>query len=154
MSTQQPEALRLAVDLEAFFISEEVHATKARAIAAELRRLHARVQDLQAELVKEASRTAEEKLRADQMTEQHRMQAAMHSEARHALTQQERKPLTDEQIRGRYEQKHREWLAALVLDENQKAAKRCKASKDRDFVLWLSGVRHAERAHGIQEKQG
>lgn len=40
MSTTKPEALRLAAGLESIFISEEVHATKAQAIAAELRRLH------------------------------------------------------------------------------------------------------------------
>lgn len=40
MSTTQPLALRLAAGLESIFISEELHATKAQAIAAELRRLH------------------------------------------------------------------------------------------------------------------
>ena len=39
--------------------------------------LRARIESLQAELVAEAARTAEEKLRADQMTEQHRMQCNM-----------------------------------------------------------------------------
>lgn len=37
------------------------------------------------QLVKEAARTAEEKLRADRMIEQHRMQAAMNAEARAEL---------------------------------------------------------------------
>ena len=99
MSPTQPLALRLAAGLESIFISEEVHATKAQAIAAELRRLHQSEREgwrhaneleqerkrLRAELVKEAARTASEKLRADQMTEQHRMQAAMNTEARAQL---------------------------------------------------------------------
>lgn len=106
MSTIQPHALRLAAGLESIFISEEVHATKAQAIAAELRRLHqseregwrhaseleqerkrlhARIADLESQLVKEAARSADEKRRADQMTEQHRMQAAMNAEARAKL---------------------------------------------------------------------
>lgn len=38
--TPQPEALLLAIDLDGIFISEEIHATKAKRIAAELRRLH------------------------------------------------------------------------------------------------------------------
>ena len=85
MSTTKPEALRLAEGLESIFISEEIHATKAQKIAAELRRLHARIADLESQLVKEAARSADEKRRADQMTEQHRMQAAMNAEARAKL---------------------------------------------------------------------
>ena len=54
---------------------------------------YARIAELEAELVHEAQRTAAEKLRADQMTEQHRMQAAMNSEARAKLAQfRESKP--------------------------------------------------------------
>jgi hypothetical protein len=41
--------------------------------------------DLQAQLVKEAARTAEEKLRADQISKQHDMQAKMHQEAARKL---------------------------------------------------------------------
>ena len=40
---------------------------------------------LQAQLVKEAARTAEEKLRADQMSKQHDMQSKMHQEAMRKL---------------------------------------------------------------------
>ena len=43
---------------------------------------YVRIAQLEAELVREAQRTASEKLRADQMTSQHRMQAAMAAEAR------------------------------------------------------------------------
>lgn len=43
---------------------------------------YVRIAELEAELVREAQRTASEKLRADQMTSQHRMQAAMAAEAR------------------------------------------------------------------------
>lgn len=54
----------------------------------------------QDELVEEAKRTAAEKLRADQMTEQHRMQSAMNAEARGELAQlrEKRQPQSDEQI--------------------------------------------------------
>lgn len=50
--------------------------------------LRTRIARLEAELVTEAGRTAQQKLRADQMTEQHRMQAAMNSEARKALVEE------------------------------------------------------------------
>lgn len=50
MSTTKPEALRLAEGLESIFISEEIHATKAQKIAAELRRQHARIADLESQL--------------------------------------------------------------------------------------------------------
>ena len=50
--------------------------------------LRARIARLEAELVAEAGRTAQQKLRADQMTEQHRMQAAMNAEARKALVEE------------------------------------------------------------------
>ena len=40
MSAHQPEVLKWAAYLEGFFISEEVSASTARKIAAELRRLH------------------------------------------------------------------------------------------------------------------
>ena len=42
------EALRLAIDLESIFISEDVHTNKAKRIAAELRRLAAVEQELEA----------------------------------------------------------------------------------------------------------
>lgn len=68
---KQPDALSLADDLEA----PSLWPTDIRNVAAaELRRLHAENSAQRAELVAEAARTAEEKLRADQMTEQHRMQ--------------------------------------------------------------------------------
>ena len=47
-----------------------------------------RAMEAEAQLVTEASRTAAEKRRADQMAEQHRMQAAMHAEARQALVEE------------------------------------------------------------------
>lgn len=50
--------------------------------------LRTRIARLEAELVTEAGRTAQQKLRADQMTEQHRMQAAMNAEARKALVEE------------------------------------------------------------------
>ncbi len=90
----QPEALRLADEYEyEGFIGKHQFAREewCRKAALELRRLHAEnaslstgydaarleIKSLQAELVKESARTAAEKLRADQMTAQHRMQCEM-----------------------------------------------------------------------------
>lgn len=50
MSTKKSKALELAAYFDGFFISEEVHAGKAQETAAELRRLHARVVELEANL--------------------------------------------------------------------------------------------------------
>ena len=62
-------------------------------------RLMARVRELETQLVKEASRTAEEKLRADQMSQQHDTQAALNREARAQLAaKQERKPLSEDDV--------------------------------------------------------
>ena len=83
MTNQQgvPEALRLADALEFRTTSwpDKVFA------AAELRRLHALTEIQQQELISESHRTAEQKLRADQMTRQHADQAAMNREARAKL---------------------------------------------------------------------
>lgn len=68
---KQPEALRLADWCDAN--SSGAYRTSSEA-AAELRRLHAENIAQRSELVAEAARTAEEKLRSDQMTDQHRMQ--------------------------------------------------------------------------------
>ena len=61
-----------------------------------------RIAELEAELVREAQRTAAEKLRADQMTEQHRMQSAMNAEARGELAQlrEKRHPFSECQWRA------------------------------------------------------
>lgn len=72
---KQPEALRLADLLEYISNNSEDSWQAFDEAAAELRRLHAQNTEQRAELVAEAARTAEEKLRADQMTEQHRMQS-------------------------------------------------------------------------------
>ena len=53
--------------------------------ADELRHLHAENEALKRELIKEAARTAAEKRRADQMSLQHSMQAALNREAREKL---------------------------------------------------------------------
>lgn len=83
---QQPEALRLAVEFEE---CEEINAIPSindiEKAAKELRRLHAENEALKRELIKEASRTAAEKRRADQMSLQHSMQAALNREAREQL---------------------------------------------------------------------
>ena len=92
MSGQQ-EALRLAQALE------YCDASVARQAINELRRLHTEnaslstgydaarleIKSLQAELVKESARTAAEKLRADQMTAQHRMQCNLRRELEEML---------------------------------------------------------------------
>ena len=41
----------------------------------------ARIAELEAQLIAEAARTAEQKLRADQLEQQHAMQAKMHAQA-------------------------------------------------------------------------
>lgn len=102
MTTQtqpvQPEALRLAAWLNEG-AWHNITLGDVNAAGRELCRQHARIAELEAELVREAQRTAAEKQRADQMTEQHRMQAAMNSEARAELAQlRESKPLSDCQI--------------------------------------------------------
>ena len=116
-SMNRTEALRLADALsQGRYLTTDAGNPIAEA-AAELRRLHARIAELEAkasenywllyamkeqelwyqdELVEEAKRTAAEKLRADQMTEQHRMQSAMNTEARGELAQlrEKRQPLS------------------------------------------------------------
>lgn len=59
----------------------ETDATHLRELAA----YRTTVENLKSELVQEAARTAEEKLRADQMSQQHDMQAALNREAREQL---------------------------------------------------------------------
>lgn len=71
---KQPDALRLASSLENIQRWLNLTDEECESAAAELRRLHALAEYQRAELVAEAARTAEWKLRADQMTEQHRMQ--------------------------------------------------------------------------------
>lgn len=46
-----------------------------------IKELQSRIADLEKDLVKEAARTAAQKLRADQLDKQHSMQAKMHAEA-------------------------------------------------------------------------
>lgn len=99
----KPPALRYADALDCME-HEGMHKA-----AAELRRLYYREQELGVKLVAEASRTANEKLRADQMSQQHDMQAAMNREARQQLAAQAQcAPLTADQLAGQCEQ----WLQA------------------------------------------
>lgn len=78
----QPDALRLANEFKLCNEYDSIPSMNDIAKAeAELRRQHARIAELEQQLVAEAAKTAAEKLRADQMTEQHRMQAAMHAQA-------------------------------------------------------------------------
>lgn len=57
------------------------HYNRLMHIANRLRSQGTRIAELEAEATTFAKQAASEKLRADQMTEQHRMQAKMHSEA-------------------------------------------------------------------------
>lgn len=91
---QQPESLRLADALEngdCFDVGSSGVAygwknnDPTSEAAEELRRLHAENEALKRELIKESARTAAEKRRADQMSLQHSMQAALNKDARDKL---------------------------------------------------------------------
>lgn len=74
MTEKQPEALRLADALEqGQFLTTAAGDPIANAACA-LRRQHARIKELEAQIVKESGIAANEKLRADQMTKRHKMQ--------------------------------------------------------------------------------
>lgn len=134
--TQQPEALRLAECLERDTKMNWPDYDNQVDAAKELRRLHARVVELEAMLVKESGRTADQKLRADQMSQQHDTQAALNREARAQLAaQQERKPLTPKQVKEVSKD-------AGYWDEGA-----------NDLAIFINGIRHGERAHGIKETQ-
>lgn len=114
---QQPEAIQLARFFESMQSSSHrwhdgtpVH----EKAAAELRRLHGRVQELEAALVKEAARTASEKTRADQMSLQHDAQAALNREARALLAA---KALQSEEL----ERDHSDEDAAIAAGKVQAA---------------------------------
>lgn len=80
---KQPDAIELAARLETIAASGvNIFSSRLwmRKAATELQRLHALAETNRAEMVAEAARTAEEKLRADQMTKQHRMQTNMRKE--------------------------------------------------------------------------
>ena len=67
--------------------AKEINIEQFRVMVTEAARnpLLKRIVDLETQLAAEAARTAAEKLRADQMSQQHDMQAAMNREARQAL---------------------------------------------------------------------
>ncbi|MFC4922974.1 hypothetical protein [Delftia deserti] len=75
---------RLARGLEEGFAG---YAAWLQPAAAALRRLQAENERLRMELVAEASAAAEQKLRADQLAQQHRMQAQMHAQATQQLAE-------------------------------------------------------------------
>lgn len=82
-----PEKARSALGAELLRLQADLtHADRyAEQLGREIAKAGAEIADLESQLVKEAARTASEKLRADQMAEQHRMQAAMNTEARAEL---------------------------------------------------------------------
>lgn len=88
---QQPESLRLADNLAA---------NRCHRAAAELRRLHAENEALKRELIKESAHTAAEKRRADQMSLQHSMQAAVNREAREKLARYAASEIADQASKG------------------------------------------------------
>ncbi len=91
-----------------------------------------RIAELQEQLVAEARAAAEQKLRADQLAQQHRMQAQMHAQATQQLAELEaRKPLPPARV------------DELMAEAGYLGA---SAESRADFI---NGLRHAERAHGI-----
>lgn len=80
--SQQPKALRLAAFFDDIFISEEVNATTARKVSAELRRLHIRVQELEAQTAHMADL----------------VELADYATKKLEASQAQRVPLTDEEI--------------------------------------------------------
>jgi hypothetical protein len=62
-------------------MTDRTHPDSGRTTGGIVEMLQGRIAELEAQLVAEAAKTAAEKLRADQMTEQHRVQAAMHAQA-------------------------------------------------------------------------
>lgn len=108
-------------------------------VAKELRHLQASYQALQTEnerlrmeLVAEARAAAEQKLRADQLAQQHRMQAQMHAQATQQLAELEARkplPLSDEQIDDLHGEANRGF--------------------DIGHEEYTKAFRDAERAHGI-----
>ena len=93
VEAKEVDRLREHIRLQSIVIKQHEEATEQ--LCEQLAGVGVTCNQLEAELVREAQRTANEKLRADQMTEQHRMQAAMNSEARAELAQlrESRKPL-------------------------------------------------------------
>lgn len=93
MTTQQPEALRLADicakkglfavedELRRLHAESEQHLQELRSYRITVENREARIGELDAQLIAEAARTAEQKLRADQLEKQHAMQAKMHAQA-------------------------------------------------------------------------
>ena len=94
--------------------------------------LRSRIAELEVRLVAEALATAEHKLRADQLTQQHRMQAQMHAQATQQLAELEaRKPLPSARV-------HELLDVAGYLGAS--------ARERADFI---NGLRHGEGARGI-----
>lgn len=106
-----------------------------------MRRLQASYQALQTEnerlrmeLVAEAHAAAEQKLRADQLAQQHRMQAQMHAQATQQLAEQEaRKPLPP--------------MEAIKLGMEAQQACRPHSTGTTNWAFAIT--RFYERAHGI-----
>lgn len=93
-----------------------------------------RIAELEVRLVAEARAAAEQKLRADQLAQQHRMQAQMHAKATQQLAELEARkplPLSDEQI----DDLHGEANRGFDIGREE----------------YFKAFRDAERAHGIKE---
>lgn len=88
---------------------------------------------LQAELVAEAARTAEQKLRADQMTQQHAEQAAMNRQARKELASLHvQTPLSIERINELEAQAGLDHYELVRLVERDYAAARQQTQRELD----------------------
>ena len=77
-----------AQEVEDFMV--QVGATNAK-----VEKLEAEVEKLQQQLIAEAKKTAEEKLRADQLDKQHTMQSRMHAEVNQKLVEAARQDLKE-----------------------------------------------------------
>lgn len=86
-------------DYAAWRISYQTSEQAAKAAYEQTQEQKARIAQLEAQLIAEAARTAEQKLRADRLERQHAMQAKMHAQAAEQLAAvQQGVLLTNEQI--------------------------------------------------------
>lgn len=127
------------------------------AITSTLRQLHATYQALQTEnerlrmeLVAEARAAAEQKLRADQLAQQHRMQAQMHAQATQQLAELEaRKPLPlsdDDRLRLRSDVARAIWD---VMREHEDRCDHALEDVEPKHQVWDCADAAIKAVHGI-----
>lgn len=76
--------------IERLTAESELHLQELRSYRITVENREARIAHLEAQLIAEAARTAEQKLRADQLEKQHAMQAKMHAEAARKVAELEK----------------------------------------------------------------